>query len=310
MKDLLGYIPFRVAAGIFGLLPERFVRWLGETAGAAFARRRSGSYPLLRSHMARVLGPDATDADLDEAVIGMYRSYGRYWADTMWFRPRRRAFLVSLVDRVHFEPVYRSIESGNGRIFALPHIDNWEVAGLIADEIGTPVVAVAEHLPNQRITDWFIDVRNRFGIEIILTSDPRRTRKLMSILKNGGAVALVADRDVTGRGIEVEFFGERTTMPAGAVALADATGADLLPVGAYFREGRGYRIVVHDAVELPDVEGREERVRLGVQQFARVLEDIIREAPSQWHLFQPNWPSDSRFRSAPTSPATESTPGS
>jgi KDO2-lipid IV(A) lauroyltransferase len=257
--------------------------------------------------MQRVLGPDASAGDVDAAVVGMYRSYGRYWADTMWFRPRRRSFLVSLVDRVHFEPVYRSIESGNGRIFALPHIGNWEVAGLIADEIGTPVVAVAEHLPNQRITDWFIDVRNRFGIEIILTSDPRRTRKLMAILKDGGAVALVADRDVTGRGIDVEFFGERTTMPAGAVALADATGADLLPVGAYFKEGRGYRIVVHDAVELPDVEGREERVRLGVQQFAGVLEDIIREAPSQWHLFQPNWPSDARFRS-PSESATREPP--
>lgn len=245
--------------------------------------------------MARVLGPDASEQQLDAAVHGMYRSYGRYWADTLWFRPRRRAFLVSLVERVHFEPVYRSMANGTGRIFALPHVGNWEVAGLIADEIGTPVVAVAEHLPNQRITDWFIDVRNRFGIEIILTSDPRRTRKLMAILKRGGAVALVADRDVTGRGIEVEFFGERTTMPAGAVALADATGADLIPVGAYYKHGRGYRIVVHDTVRLPDVPARDERIRIGVQEFARVLEDIIREEPSQWHLFQPNWPSDDRY---------------
>ena len=295
MKDLLGYIPFRIAAGLFAMLPERAVRWLGESGGELAARRRAGRFPLLKSHMARVLGPDATDDELDSAVHGMYRSYGRYWADTLWFRPRRRSFLVSLVERVNFDPVYRSMERGTGRIFALPHVGNWEVAGLIADEIGTPVVAVAEHLPNERITEWFIDVRNHFGIEIILTSDPRRTRKLLTILKRGGAVALVADRDVTGRGVEVEFFGERTTMPAGAVALADATGADLIPVGAYFQRGRGYRIVVHDAVVLPEADSRDERVRLGVQEFAGVLEDIIREEPSQWHLFQPNWPSDERF---------------
>ena len=295
MKDLLGYVPFRVAAAVFGLFPERLVRWVGETGGEMFARRRSDRFPLLRSHMARVLGPDASDASLDDAVHGMYRSYGRYWADTFWFRPRRRTAIVRTVDRVHFDPVYRSIESGNGRIFALPHVGNWEVAGLIADEIGTPVVAVAEHLPNQRITDWFVDVRNHFGIDIILTSDPNRTRKLMRILKSGGAIALVADRDVTGRGVEVEFFGEHTTMPAGAVALADATGADLLPVGAYFKDGRGYRIVVHDPVVLPAAPTREERIALGVQAFALVLEEIIREAPWQWHLFQPNWPTDARF---------------
>ncbi len=292
MKDLLGYIPFRIGAGLFGLLPESWVRRIGESGGEFMARRRSGRFPLLRSHMARVLGDGATDEELDRAVHGMYRSYGRYWADTFWFRPRRRGFLISIVERVHFDPVYRSMESGRGRIFALPHVGNWEVAGLIADEIGTPVVAVAEHLPNQRITDWFIDVRNHFGIDIILTSDPQRTRKLMRILKGGGAVALVADRDVTGRGVEVEFFGETTTMPAGAVALADTTGADLIPVGSYFKDGRGYRIVVHDAVQLPSADTREERIRLGVQAFAEVLEDIIREEPSQWHLFQPNWPSD------------------
>jgi phosphatidylinositol dimannoside acyltransferase len=190
------------------------------------------------------------------------------------------------------------MEQGRGRIFALPHVGNWEVAGVIADEIGTPVVAVAEHLPNQRITDWFLDVRAHFGIDIILTSDPNRTRKLIKILKDGGAVALVADRDVTGRGIEVEFFGERTSMPAGAVALAEMTGAALLPVGAYYRDGKGYRIVVHDPVDLPDLPDREARVTAGVQEFAHVLEDIIREEPSQWHLFQPNWPSDERFEKA------------
>lgn len=292
MKDLLGYIPFRLGAGLFSLLPERWARWIGEWGGSLAARRRSGRYPLLESHMRRVLGPEASEPHVHAAVEGMYRSYGRYWTDTLWFRPRRRDFLLSVVERVHFEPVYRSIESGNGRIFALPHVGNWEVAGLIADEIGSPVVAVAEHLPNQRITDWFIDVRNHFGIDIILTSDPQRTTKLMRILKTGGAVALVADRDVTGRGVEVEFFGETTTMPAGAVALADATGADLLPVGSYFKEGRGYRIVVHDPVDLPSGGTREERIRHGVQDFATVLEEIIREEPSQWHLFQPNWPSD------------------
>lgn len=295
MKDLLEYIAFRIAAGIFGLFPEPWARRIGERGGEFFARRRKGRYPLARSHMRRVLGPDATIAEVDDAVHGMYRSYGRYWADTFWFRPRRRSRISASVERIHFEPIFESMRNGNGRIFALPHIGNWEVAGLVAEEIGSPVVAVAEHLSNQRITDWFIDVRNRFGIEIILTSDPRRTRKLISVLKAGKAIALVADRDVTGRGIEVDFFGERTTMPAGAVSLADLTGADLIPVGVYFKAGRGYRIVVHDAVHLPTAETREERIALGVQEFATVLEDIIREAPSQWHLFQPNWPSDERL---------------
>lgn len=291
MKELATYIAFRVLAGAFSILPHRWMRWIGESGGAFAARRGLGNPALLASHMRRVLGEDAPSAAVDDAVVGMYRSYGRYWAETFWFRPRRRSAIVARAERVNFEPVFTSIEAGNGRIFALPHVGNWEVAGVIAEEIGSPVVAVAEHLPNERITEWFLDVRRQFGIEVILTSDPNRTRKLIKILKSGGAVALVADRDVTGRGIEAPFFGEVTKMPAGPVALAVMTGADLLPVGAYFADG-GHRIVVHDRVEIPHADSREGRIKLGVALFARVLEEIIREAPSQWHLFQANWPSD------------------
>lgn len=295
MKDLLAYVGFRVATGAFGLLPEPWIRWIGEFGGEMAARRKTWKYPLLSSHMRRVLGPDATPAQIDAAVRGMYRSYGRYWTETFWFQPRRSRQIIDGVDRINFEPVYESIRSGKGRIFALPHLGNWEVAGVIAEEIGTPVVAVAEHLPNQRITDWFIDIRNEFGIEIILTSDPNRTRKLIKILRNGGAVALVADRDVTGKGIPVEFFGSETSLPVGPVALADLTGADLIPVGVYFKKGAGHRIEIHDPVRLPDGPSREDRVAQGTQEFAQVLEDIIRRAPSQWHLFQPNWASDAQF---------------
>ena len=292
MKDYLAYVGFRAATGLFGLLPERWIRGIGESGGRWVARRRPDSYPLLRSHMRRAMGPNADASAVDGAVTDMYRYYGRYWTETFWFRPRRRPEILHSIERVNFEPVYRSIEAGHPRIFALPHLGNWEVAGMIAEEIGTPVVAVAEHLPNQRITDWFIDIRNRFGIEIILTSDSNRTRKLIRVLKDGGAIALVADRDVTGRGIPVTFFGEETSMPGGPVALAELTGADLFPIGAYFKEGKGYRIVVHDPVPIPDLPTREERIAAGAQEFAKVLEGIIEEAPSQWHLFQPNWPSD------------------
>lgn len=295
MKDLLAYIGFRLATGAFGLLPEPWIRHIGEYGGEIAARRRTWKYPLLISHMRRVIGPEATDAQIDAAVHGMYRSYGRYWTETFWFRPRRENQIIAGVDRINFEPVLASVASGNGRIFALPHLGNWEVAGVIAEDIGSPVVAVAEHLPNQRITDWFIEVRNEFGIEIILTSDPNRTRKLIKVLRSGGAIALVADRDVTGKGIRVEFFGAEASMPVGPVALADLTGADLIPVGVYFKKGAGHRIVVHEPVELPDIPDREERVAQGAQEFAQVLEGIIREAPSQWHLFQPNWDADAQF---------------
>jgi len=292
VRDWLAYIPFRIAAAIFGIFPESVVRSLGIAAGTLASKRGRAKRPLLASHMRRVLGPDAADTDVESAVDGMYRSYGRYWAETFWFSPRRADSINESTDRIHFEPVFEAQEAGRGIVFALPHVGNWEIAGVIAEDLGLNLMAIAEDLPNRKITEWFLGVRAEFGIDIVLTSDPARRSKMIKHLKTGGALALLSDRDVTGKGIQVDFFGEESSVPAGPTALAELTDSALLPVVVYFREGAGYRIEVGDVIAVPEGGTRADRVKIGAQNVASALEAQIRKQPSQWHLFQPNWPSD------------------
>jgi KDO2-lipid IV(A) lauroyltransferase len=292
VKAWLGYIPFRGAAALFGFFPETVIRWLGESGGKLWYARSSDRIPLLTSHMRRVLGPEATDESVDTAVRGMFRSYGRYWAETFWFRPRRKTAIARRVEHVNFEPIYAAQRAGRGIVFAVPHLGNWEIAGIVANEIGSPIMAVAEDLSNQHITKWFVNLRAEFDIEIVLTTDPRLRSKLIRRLKDGGAIALLADRDVTGGGIEVNFFGAPASIPVGPIVFTELTGASLIPVAAYFQEGAGHRIVVLDEVVLPDAGNRSERVTAGAQLLVRSLEQLIVAAPSQWHLFQPHWIDD------------------
>lgn len=98
----------------------------------------------------------------------------------------------------------------------------------------------------------------------------------------------------------MEFFGEETTLPVGPISLAIRTGAPVFPVGSYF-DGTGHRVVVHPAVEVPESEDRTERIRAGTQRLAKSLEQLILAAPEQWHLLQPNWPSDRGVDGAPGS---------
>ncbi len=296
MKDFFGYLAFRVASALFGLLPESWMRHLGEALGRLAYRRKTAKRPLLESHMRRVMGPDTPPGDIDRAVRRMYESYGRYWAETFWLRPRRHDAVTAAVERIGFEHIDEAKAAGDAMVFAIPHMGSWEVAGLLADEIGVRVLAVAEQLSNDRITQWFVRIRNELGIDIVLTSDPKRNSKLIRTLKEGKSIALLADRDVTGRGLVTTFFGEDAKMPAGPAGLADLTGARLIPVGAYFKQGRGHRIVVHPPVRIPDLETRDQRVAAGAALLARELEAIVLEDPPQWHLFQPNWPSDPGYR--------------
>jgi phosphatidylinositol dimannoside acyltransferase len=297
VKDLLGYVLFRFAAAAFGLLPESWMRNIGESLGRAANARKTTKRNLLEHHMRRVLGDGSPESEVQDAVKAMYESYGRYWAETFWVRPRRHDAVTAEVERIGFSHIDDAMEAGKGMIFALPHMGNWEIAGLVADEIGARALAVAEHLSNERITNWFVEIRNQLGIDIVLTSDPQRNSKLIRTLKAGKPIALLADRDVTGRGLETQFFGEVTRMPAGPIGLADMTGASLLPVGVYFKKGAGHRIVVHPPIVVPDIQAKDARIAAGAALMAAELEKIILESPGQWHLFQPNWPSDPGFRS-------------
>jgi len=291
VKKLGGYWLYRALAGLFGLLPEPAMRWSGERLGWLLSFVARDRMALLERHISRVV-PDS-GADLTRRARAMFTSYGRYWAEVFWIRPRRKAEFVAAAEVEGLDNILAARDTGRGIVLALPHLGNWEAAGAKAEDVGIPVLAVAESLPNPLITDWFIDVRNHMGIDVVLTGRGHRvTPALVERLEAGGTVALLADRDLSGRGIEVEFFGERTTIPAGPVTLADRTGAVLLPVGCYFAPGPGHRFVVHPPLELPRQGTTEERVAAGAQRLAGVLEDIISEAPEQWHMFQPNWPSD------------------
>jgi KDO2-lipid IV(A) lauroyltransferase len=245
---------------------------------------------MAQRHMRRVLGDGTASADAATAVMS---SYGRYYAEALWVRGSRVPDLLRHTSVEGLERIIEARDLGKGMIFGLPHVGNWEAAAPVAVAEGVPVVAVAEKLPNRRITDWFTDMRREFGIEIVLaTGGTEVMRKLEAALADNKAVALLSDRDLKGRGVEVEFFGEMTTLPPGPATLALRTGAPLFPVATYFDGDNGYRVVVTPPIPIPDDGSRSEKVVAVTQALARELEGLIRQAPDQWHLVQPNWPSD------------------
>ena len=289
MKALLAYLGLRTGVGFVGLLPGKAVRAMGELFGRVWYAFDRGRHRMAQRHMTRVLGTGNDVAHLARSVM---KSYGRYYAEALWVRKRRVAGLLENTEVVGLSKVLEARDRGDGMIFALPHMGNWEAAAPIAVTRGIPVVAVAEDLPNKRITSWFTAMRGEFGIEIVLaTGRVEVMRQLEKGLAANKAIALLSDRDIGGKGVEVEFFGEKTTLPPGPAALAVKTGAPLFPVAAYFNH-EGHRVVVEPAIPIPEGGSRSEKVKVMAQTLAYELEKLIKQAPDQWHLVVPNWPSD------------------
>lgn len=290
MGDWLVFIGYRFGAGLLGVLPEWCIRRMGAFGGWLSWLWAGDRKRMAIRHMRRVLGPDA-----DAAAAGrrMFAAYGRYWAETFWYRPGRYESIRRHVRLDGIEHLHAAMEGGHGAIVALPHVGNWEMAATAATTVDVKVTAVAEALGNERVTQWFLDVRESLGIDVVLTNQPTGVmRALLEAVRTGNVVALLSDRDLSGRGIEVEFFGERTTLPAGPAALAVRTGAAIVPVASFFERGRGHHIVLEPALEVPADGTTEARVAVTTQRLADALERLVRLHPEQWHLVQPNWPSD------------------
>jgi KDO2-lipid IV(A) lauroyltransferase len=188
------------------------------------------------------------------------------------------------------EHIVAAREAGRGAVLALPHVGGWEVGGSWFVRQGFPLAVVVEPVRPPQLFEWFAGLRRSFGFTVIpLGKDA--FPGVMRALRENQVVALVTDRDIAGGGVEVDFFGEKTTLPAGPAVCALRAGAPLLPTAVYFC-GDGHHAVVRPPLPAERV-GRlgDDSARL-TQALAHALEDLIRAAPEQWHLFQPNWPSD------------------
>jgi phosphatidylinositol dimannoside acyltransferase len=290
VSELPGYLALRAGAGLIGLLPASAARSLGRVGGRVWHATASGRRTMAERHMTRVLGDRA---EAIRAARSVMQSYGRYYAEALWARGSRAEELQAQTTIEGLEHIVGAREEGRGMIYGLPHVGNWEVAAPVSGNVKVPVVAVAENLSNRRITEWFTEMRADFGIEIVLaTGGTEVMRKLEAALAANKAVALLSDRDLKHRGVEVVFFGEKTTLPPGPATLALRTGAPLLPVASYYDGDNGYRVVIRPAIPVATEGTRSEKVRTMTQALAVEMESLIRAAPRQWHLVQPNWPSD------------------
>lgn len=290
MRHLLVYAAFRVGMAVLGALPGAVARGAGMAGGFATYALFPGRRRIVRRH-ARRLGAEARE--VERMTRAIFVGYGRYWAEALWIRPRRVGRVMDGMTTEGLDHVRRLQAEGRGMVLVLPHVGNWEYAGPVASSIELPLVAVAENLANRRIRDWFVSLRNQLGIEIVLATGSSGTmRALETFVNGGGAVALLSDRDLRGRGVPVTFLGEETTIPAGPAILAHRTGAPIVPVAVYFDPHGRHRLVVSEPFEVLPGATRSEIVGATSQRVAAELEALIRADGAQWHMLQPNWPSD------------------
>jgi lauroyl/myristoyl acyltransferase len=282
---------YRVAATVAQRLPGPVVEEVAPRLAGLWGLRPTDRRRMVERHQRRV-DPGLKGSALRNRVADVYRSYGRYYAESF----RLPAISTEELDErltveglEHFED---ALDGDVGPIMVLPHLGSWEWVGFwVAKTMGLEITVVVEELEPPALFEWFTEFRREIGMHAVPVG-PAAGRAVTRALKAKHVVALLSDRNVGDGGVEVEFFGERTKLPGGPAMLALRTRAVLLPVTVYDRPGGMHHAVVKPPLPT-ERQGslRDDVVRI-TQDMALALEDLIRAAPEQWHLLQPNWPSD------------------
>ena len=285
MKDSLSALAYFAGWRLVRTLPERSAYSLFSFIGRRAVKANGKSVQRLRFNLSRVK-PELSEIELENLVSRAFDSYLRYWCDTFriqdWSTQRMQETVTLTNGHLLIDPM----RSGKGVVIALPHSGNWDHAGAYFCSIGIPLVTVAERLKPEALFQRFLEYRNSMGFEV-LSLDSRSFVTLMKRAREKRLIALVADRDLSRSGVDVEFFGYPSRMPAGPALLAVKAGIPLVVAHVSYTS-TGIHINFSE-VSVPESGDESEKVSKVVQACADLFARGIAEHPEDWHMLQRIW---------------------
>ena len=280
------YLLYLIAWKLIALLPEKSAYKLADYVSDRIYNKNGKGIKRLRGNYGRVM-PEYSSQKLEELTkLGM-RSYLRYWFDTFRLSKWSKNRIISTTQVIRENLLRDPIQSKQGCIVALPHAGNWDHAAAYFCSTGITLTAVVEKLKPEAIFKKFLAYRQSIGIEAISHKEkpiPILTQRLQA----GKLIALVADRDMSRNGIEVNFFGKTSKMPSGPAILAIKTGAPLITAYVRYTPG-GIEIIFDETLKPTNSGSEEEQIKIITQSMADNFAKRIKENPVDWHMLQRIW---------------------
>ncbi|HEX8969231.1 MAG TPA: lysophospholipid acyltransferase family protein [Chloroflexota bacterium] len=274
------------ASVVTGVVPrDRLAEPICRLAGAAWYLSSAVAREAVHDNLRHVLGRAPTRA---EVVRVFHHGALNYW-DTFATQHFSRQQIIDLVDMTGLDHIDAALLAGRGVICATAHIGSVSFVGQILPALGYPLVSLLEPLQPPEIYEFFARQRQTFGSRLFPVSTSG-LREILQALHRNQVVGLVSDRDITGTGPFIPFFGTPTRFPDGAAALSLRTGAPILIAVTARKAGGRFDAWIEPLRPPPPAgDARQDVVRL-TQAVAQRLEYYVANHPEQWTVFQKRWP--------------------
>jgi Kdo2-lipid IVA lauroyltransferase/acyltransferase len=287
MKKQIEYLIFLLFRSVILMLPlksaQNFGKTIGQVAFRVLTKRREITIENLKYAF-----PDKSDTDIIKIVRGVFQNLGISICEFLWFPNLNEDILSRLVKFTNLEMMIERCKLGKGVIVLSGHFSNWELIALGgAYAARTPFTIIVKTQSNRKVDEVVNRHRTKFG-NIVVPME-QSIREILSTLKKGGVVAMVADQSAPKESIFVEFFGRTVATFQGPAMFALRTGAPLL-MGVLVRQpDYSYELIVEE-IDHSDLAGyNEENVKELTRRHVAVLEKYIRLHPDQWMWTHRRW---------------------
>lgn len=268
-------------------LPVPLGYFLAECTGDILYMVSGRRRRIVRDNLGRVLG-ETDRRTLRRKVRGVFRNVAKNYFDLTKLSRMSLEDTDSRMRAEGWQNITESLNSGRGTILATAHIGNFDAVARFLALHGVDTAIFVEAFDSSPLLRNVGKLRKTTGCRI-LPVGMGAMKDSMQVLRRGGTLTIVCDRDLQSNGMKVKFFGEETSLPVGAVSLALRTGAAIVPIFGVRLSGSRSAVCVEPPLKLVDVGERSESTRINLERFAAVMEKYIRRYPEQWTVMEPIW---------------------
>jgi KDO2-lipid IV(A) lauroyltransferase len=241
---------------------------------------------VVRNNLWHVMGSEVDDVTLKQATKDVLRNVGRNYFDLVKLPHMKLGDIERCVTVHGWNNFEDALKMGKGVIVVSAHFGSFDIALQILATQSTKVTVPAEPLEPEALLNHFISLRKNKGLNIMPVY-PGMKNEIIQSLHRGEIIVIACDRDITRDGYQIDFFGEETTVPPGAVRIAMRTGAAVVPAFGPRRGNSHYDIYIEPALEI--ITEGDEALAKNMEQLVRVMEKYIKLHPEQWVVLSPIW---------------------
>ena len=271
---------------IIRLLPYDALLFLGKIFGHLY-------YLLVKKQRERAVAQMIPALEISEEqarklVKKSFINLARNMLDILYMPNLNEKNLSQFIEIDHLERMRAALAEGHGVVVLTGHIGTWEWLSAAFTLNSMPVTAIAKLQPNAQYSRVLDDLRATIHVEIF-NRGTNELRAAGRALKDGKILGFLADQDAGPGGAFIKFLGKTASTPMGPAVFARRFNAPVVPAFIIRQPNGRHLVKIGEVMHFEDTGDTDADLLRFTQKMTKILEDVIRQNPTQWLWFQKRW---------------------